>query len=88
MAAVEGQAVDHPPADDARVGPVFQEPLAGRPGAVRPQQGRKERVRLAGREFFLNFRGQGGGRGGGQAFLPEGGGQGGRVRSGLPRARV
>ena len=78
--AVEGQMVDDPPADGARVGLVFQEPLAGRPGDIRGQEGGQEGVRLAGREFGLNFRRQGSGRRPRQALLPEGGGQGDRIR--------
>ncbi len=78
--AVEGQTVDDPPADGARLRLVFQEPLAGRPGDIRGQEGGKEGVRLAGREFGLNFRRQGRGRRRGQALLPEGGGQGDRIR--------
>ena len=79
--AVEGQKVDDPPADGARLRLVFQEPLAGRPGDIRGQEGGKEGVRLAGREFGLNFRRQGRGHRPRQALLPEGGGQGDRIRA-------
>ncbi len=50
--------------------------------------GRPGRGPPAGRQFRQNFRGQGGGRGRGQALLAQGCGQGGRIRGRPSLARV